>query len=221
MTARVRWLLTVISGLALLMLGLLARTRANTDRELQIDRAVASVRFPTGTDVALSLTAAAGEVVGIAVLIGAVAVLLLRRRRCDAARLVGAVGGSWLLGLGVKVVIDRPRPPASLELLVPDPSGSFPSGHDTTACAMVLVALLVLRGLGRARIVVVLVAALFALAVGGSRIYLGDHYPTDVVGSWLTVCTAALAVWAFTDLQFVRRLGASLLHDPAPLLPAS
>lgn len=217
LTARVKALLGTIALLALLGLGILARTRLLTRHDLHIDRQVAGLRFPLATDLALGLTAGASEVAGVALLLLGVVVLVLRRRRWDAARLTAAVGGSWVLGLAIKTLIARQRPPASLWLLAPDSADSFPSGHDTTACAMVLVALLAFRGAGRARVVAVIVATAFAVAVGASRVYLGDHYPTDVLGSWLTVATAALFVWAATDLGSVRRVAAVVLRDPQPI----
>jgi membrane-associated phospholipid phosphatase len=215
MSTRVKALLSLISLLALLILGILAKTRIVTRHDLHLDRRVAGIRFPIATDAALGLTAGAGELVGVGVLLAAVVVLVVRRRRWDAARLAAAVGGAWALGIVMKSLIDRGRPPASLWLLAPDSTAGFPSGHDTTACAMILVAFLVLRGAGRIRVGAVLAVTVFAIAVGASRIYLGDHYPTDVLGSWLTVTTAALVVWTLTDLGVVQRLGAVVLRDPA------
>ncbi|MBW4042579.1 MAG: phosphatase PAP2 family protein [Acidobacteria bacterium] len=217
MTSRVKALLSLISLLALLGLGILARTRVVTRHDLHVDRTVAGFRFPVGTDIALALTAGAGEVVGVVLLLVGLVVLVVRRRRWDAALLAAAVGGGWALGLVMKSLIDRGRPPAALWLLAPDSAPSFPSGHDTTACAMIVVAFLVLRGTGRVRVAAVLAATVFALAVGASRVYLGDHYPTDVLGSWLTVATSALVVWTLTDLGVVQRLSAAVLRDP--LLP--
>ena len=214
LTARVKALLGLIGLMGLLGLGVLAKTRLVTRHDLHVDKRVAEFRFPVATDLALSATASASEVIGIALLLIGVIALVIRGRRWDAARLMMAAGGAWTLGLLVKAAIERGRPPASLWLLAPDSANSFPSGHDTTACAMILVAALVFRGAGRARLVAVLLAAAYAVAVGASRIYLGDHYPTDVIGSWLTVTTAALLVWAATDLAVARRLGFRLLRDP-------
>ncbi|MDH2444172.1 phosphatase PAP2 family protein [Amnibacterium sp. CER49] len=216
LTPTVEALLALICLLAVVGLGLLAKTAFVTRHDLRVDVRAEALRSPHGTQLALALTDAASEVVGIGVLLLAVVVLVLRRRRWDAARLVAAAGTAWVLGIVLKSLIGRTRPPATLELLKPDSAASFPSGHDTTACITILVALVVLRGLPRARLVVTALAVVFAAAVGASRVYLGDHYPTDVLGSWLTVATAALLVRAFTDLRPVRRAATRLLRDPAP-----
>ena len=209
-------LLAAICFLALLGLGLLAKTALVTGQDLHVDRRAEGLRFPLATAAALDITDAASEAAGIAVLLLAVIVLVVRRRRWDAARLCVAVGAAWALGIVMKLLIARTRPPASLWLLKPDSAGSFPSGHDTTACVMIVIALVVFRGLPLARVVVTCLAVAFAIAVGASRVYLGDHYPTDVLGSWLTVAAAALSVWALTDLRSLRRLASRLLKDPSP-----
>lgn len=216
LTAATKGLLAAICFLALVGLGILARTALVTRHDLHIDAKAEAVRFPLATIGALAATTAASEAIGIAVLLVAVIVLVARRRRWDAARLFAAVGASWALGIALKLIIDRTRPPASLWLLKPDSVDSFPSGHETTACAMIVVALVVFRGLPAARIVATSLAVAFAIVVGASRIYLGDHYPTDVLGSWLTVATASLLVWAITDLRPLRRLASRVLKDPRP-----
>ncbi len=213
-TPTVKGLLGVILLLALVGLGLLARTAEVTHDDLRLDLFAQQLRFPLATSFFLALTNAASEVAGITALLLGAAVLLLRRRRWDAFRLVAMAGSAWVLAIGVKDMIGRPRPPVSLWALTPDPSGSFPSGHDTTACIVVLVALMALNGTFRRRVWATVAAAAFAAAVGISRVYLGDHYPTDVLGSWLTVATAAMLVWALTDLPVVRRTACKLLRDP-------
>lgn len=214
LTPRVKALLAVICFLALVGLGILAKTALVTRHDLQVDLRAESVRFPPATDLALALTSAASEAIGIGVLLLAVIALVVRRRRWDAARLFVAVGAAWALGLVMKVLIDRTRPPAMLWLLKPDSTESFPSGHDTTACVMIVIALVVFRRLPRTRLVMTALAFVFAVGVGASRIYLGDHYPTDVLGSWLTVAAAVLGTWAVTDLRPLRRVGERLLRDP-------
>jgi undecaprenyl-diphosphatase len=201
--------------LTVLALGLLTQAPWLARRDLRVDTVLARWRFPAATDAFLSVTAAASEAVGLTAVAAGVVVLLLRRRRFDAARLMLMAGSSWLLAIAIKNLFDRPRPPARLWALVPDPTGSFPSGHDTTASIMVVVALLALAGLGRIRVVATTTAVLFSLLVGASRVYLGDHYPTDVLGSYLTVLAATLLAWAVTDLAVVRRVGGRALRDPS------
>ena len=199
---------------AVLILGWLALTSQVTHDDLRVDQALVPLRFPAATSVFTALTDAAAEAAGLAALAAGIIVLLARRRRWDAARLALMGGAAWTLALAVKHIISRPRPPASLWLVRPDATGSFPSGHDTTATLVVLIVFMALAGTGRLRIAGTALAAVFALAVGASRVYLGDHYPTDVLGSYLTVAAAALLVSAVTDLPRVRRLAARLLRVP-------
>lgn len=213
-TPSVKALLGLIVLLALIALGLLARTAGVTHDDLRLDELARQARFPLATGLFLALTTAASEIVGIAALAAGVVVLLVQRRRWDAFRLVAMAGSAWVLALVVKVLVARPRPPASLWALTPDASGSFPSGHDTTACVVVLVVLMVFTGTTRTRILATAAAVVFAVAVGASRVYLGDHYPTDVLGSWLTATSAAMLVWAVTDLPPIRRVAWSVLRDP-------
>lgn len=220
MTSAVR--LKAVSGLALLLgalgLGGLALTPQVTRDDLRIDQAVVPFRFHLATEVFADVTRAAQEAVGLGALLLGIIVLLVRRRRWDAARLLAMAGAAWILALAVKYLIERPRPPASLWLMPPDPSGSYPSGHETTAVVIVVVAAMALAGTGLPRAAVTALAAVFALAVGVSRVYLGDHYPTDVIGSCLIAAAAVLLAWAVTDLPRVRRLAPRALRAPGIVL---
>jgi undecaprenyl-diphosphatase len=135
------------------------------------------------TDVWLALTAAGAGVllpIGIAVV---VSLLLLRRPR-TAVVYAGAMIGAALWTQVVKVYIARLRPPAGA--LVPAPGFSFPSGHTLNSTVTYgLIALLVWRSDLPAwlrRLTAVSLTTLIIL-IGLSRIALGVHYPSDVVGA--------------------------------------
>ncbi|HEX3783922.1 MAG TPA: phosphatase PAP2 family protein [Pseudonocardiaceae bacterium] len=199
---------------AMLCLAGLALTSAITSDDLHVDQHLSLFRFGAATTVSMDLTQAAQAAVGLGALAMAAIVLFLRQRRWDAVRLVAVAGSAWVVALAVKDVFNRPRPPASLWLLRPDPTGSFPSGHTTTAVVIFLCACVLAWRLRRVRLVVIAIGLVYALAVGASRLYLGDHYPTDVLGSFLTVAATALLVWAITDLPGVRQLAARFLPLP-------
>lgn len=126
--------------------------------------------------------------------------LWLRRRRLLAAVWLVAGAGAGLLNLALKRFYDRPRPPFK-DPWVYETNQSFPSGHSTGSLVVygMLAYLLLLALPGRrTRGAVVAGTALLVLAVGFSRVYLGAHYFSDVVGgycvgaAWLTVCVSAV-----------------------------
>jgi len=99
--------------------------------------------------------------------------------------MLGATGWSWAL----KYVIDRPRP-ALWPLIAPEYGTSFPSGHSVYAAALAGVLIVCGWQWGRRlRWLVVLIALSWAGLMGVSRVYLGAHYPTDVLAGW------ALGAW--------------------------
>jgi undecaprenyl-diphosphatase len=127
-------------------------------------------------------------------LTASVIVYLVIQRRLRAALLIGlAVIGGMVLSQLLKSAFDRPRPD-----LVPHGSyvyfASFPSGHSMLSAAtyLTLGALLArLQKKRRLKLYVLLLAAAVTVLVGISRVYLGVHWPTDVLAGW-----AAGAVWA-------------------------
>jgi undecaprenyl-diphosphatase len=140
----------------------------------------------------------------IPVIVAVVAVvdllLLFFRRRLEALLLTGAMVGEGAWDDLLKFSFRRPRP-----LLFPHPaihSYSFPSGHAfATLCLLAILLDLLWRHLPAwGRLVVGIIAGLLALGIGLSRVYLGVHYPSDVVGGWL----AALA-WLGAVAALARR----------------
>ncbi len=101
-------------------------------------------------------------------------------RRRDAWLFALGVGGSMLLTQVVKRIATRPRPELWLSLR-PEHTFSFPSGHamDTAALAAALFFITPPHRRGWWAL-----APLFALGVGWARMYLGVHYPSDVLAGW-------------------------------------
>lgn len=108
-----------------------------------------------------------------------------------------AVGGALLLNTSLKNAFDRPRPD-----LVPHGArvytASFPSGHSALAAAVYLtLGMVASRFVPRRRLRVLLIAVgvLVTGAVGASRVYLGVHWPTDVLAGWAVGGAWALLCW--------------------------
>jgi undecaprenyl-diphosphatase len=134
----------------------------------------------------LTSLAKALSTLGSSTVLGLVAALvivwLVRRHRVTAAVSIAMVAvGVVALDNLVKVVVDRPRPATTQ--LVAVASASFPSQHAAQAAA-VLPALALVLARGRLRMALLAVAALLAIAIGLSRVYLGVHYSTDVLAGW-------------------------------------
>jgi undecaprenyl-diphosphatase len=147
--------------------------------------------------------------------------LLLRARRPDqAALLVTAAAGASLLVVLVKLLIGRARPEVGGVLVLVD-SFSFPSAHSAQAVAT-YGALAYLAGQAAPRwsqrVAAWTTAALIALLVGFSRLYLGVHWLTDVLGGYaLGAGWLAIVITATATYQRLRSQGPSRSSNAATM----
>lgn len=126
----------------------------------------------------------------IALVIG----LAARRRLRDALFAAVALGGAGLLNVLAKHTFRRDRP-TSWDSIAPETTYSFPSGHAMGSATLACVIVLLCWHLPQRRLVLA-GAALFVVGVGLSRVYLGVHYPSDILAGWSAAVAWTLAVHA-------------------------
>ena len=126
--------------------------------------------------------------------IALVLMLALLRRRREALFAAVSLGGSALLNLAAKQAFARERP-ALWESIAPETTFSFPSGHAMGSMTLASV-LVLLAWHTRWRWWIVAAMAVFVPMVGLSRVYLGVHYPSDILAGWAAACMWAVACYA-------------------------
>ena len=145
-------------------------------------------RVPVLTALFRAVTWSASPVPVALVTIAAVAVLLWLARFRDALCIALVVALGTGIGTIAKQVTARPRPPATSALVGLPTSYSFPSGHTLAAILLwTMIAFAVLRVSQQEwlRWTVTVGGMVITVLVGTSRVYLGVHWPSDVLASWL------------------------------------
>jgi undecaprenyl-diphosphatase len=115
-----------------------------------------------------------------------------------------AIAGASVLTTAIKLIVARPRPaPPLVQILTKSSGYSFPSGHVmsyTVLFGYLVVYAVAIESSALKRILIIVPSLLMIVLVGPSRIYLGDHWTTDVIaayllaGAWLSViCTVSLS----------------------------
>lgn len=134
----------------------------------------------------------------LAVLALAAIVMIRAHRRREAIALVLAAGMTSATVRVLKYAVGRDRPtfgPLS------ESTPSFPSGHAASSMALYgLLAYMALRmARGAFRWLLFAGASLLVVAIGLSRVYLGVHYPSDVIAGWLVGLLGAAAAWKIAE----------------------
>jgi undecaprenyl-diphosphatase len=137
-----------------------------------------------GLDAGMQVITFLGSVVAVAVVVAAVAVFAVRRRAPFLAGLLVAVAcAAEGLNALLKLLFHRPRPDL-LWRVTAAASYSFPSGHSMVSAAAYGMAAIVIGRLEPRRWPVHVVGWLLILLIGVSRVYLGMHWATDVIGGF-------------------------------------
>lgn len=148
-------------------------------------------------EAARELTALGGMAV-LCLIVVAVVGYLLQQRAYGAMWLVlTAAGGGMGLSFTLKLLFGRERPDTSLHLVMVH-SPSFPSGHAMLSAVVYLTLGALLAQVTQRRtsqIYFLTVALALTFLIGLSRIYLGVHYPTDVLAGWAVGLAWALLCW--------------------------
>lgn len=222
------WALRLLPGLVAIILGAMAfvavldGVRENDDLATLDEpalRALVAVRGPALTATMRAISLVTGPtVLPFLVAIGAVVWGLRRREWWRPLLLVGAMIGSAALGLALKGLVARPRPPVgTMDVPGLETTASFPSGHTLgTATLLLVCGYLVIRNRPtRARVIGWAAASVLGTtAVAVSRLYLGYHFLTDVVAA-MALAVAVLGVVMLIDARHVARLVAGASGGPA------
>jgi len=169
---------------------------------LEAMRALQSVKVP-GLHEAMRLISGFGNAPKV-IAITAIALLALNRGR-EAVGLTWCGLGGWFLSIQLKHVFAHPRPTADLVAVFHQwPDGSFPSGHLVFyVCYFGFLLFMAREHLPHRSVLrplVLIAIALPAVLVGLSRVYLGEHWPSDLPGSYLLG-----GVWLTLSLKLYRR----------------
>jgi membrane-associated phospholipid phosphatase len=195
---------------AVVVFGLLISNNADWSRwELGILQSLGDGHTAPVSAVALSINVVFSPVwaTAIVILIALLMLVVMRPRWRLAVFFVAMVAIPWAGTEVIKYVVHRPRPDGSLlsHMLIPTPTSfSYPSGH-TTFATVICLSLLLTVGRYRWRPFFVVIAVIVPLATAFSRMYLGVHYPSDVVAALVysvaavTIVWVVLHSWAYAD----------------------
>ncbi len=149
------------------------------------------------TKVFADLTSFGGTTALCLISLLAIVYLYIIGKRGDGLFVFLSVSGGWLISHFTKLGFARPRPDLVAHLVEVN-DFSFPSGHAMVSAVTYLTLGLLLAGSqssSAVRYYLVFVALLLTLLIGISRVYLGVHYPTDVLGGWSAGAAWACGCW--------------------------
>jgi len=191
------------SLLCFLALALLAHPSSPGGLDARVNAFVEAHRSAALTSFFTGYTGLGRWLVLTAATVVVLAALVWRARRREAIFLLFVMTVSTLLNPALKQLFERARPPAESAVLSVN-GYAFPSGH-TTSSATFALALAVIAWPTRWRWPVAALAAIFALLMGLSRVYLGVHWLTDVLAGWVLAVAVVTATYVVMESVSARR----------------
>jgi membrane-associated phospholipid phosphatase len=204
-------LIATLAALAAIPLTVAAALGSTHEADTMVNREVHEAAASRDADGAFGITALADMHNVVIITLLAVALLALLRHWHGALALAIAVPATQLVVDLIKSAVERPRP----DLALTEAAGySFPSGHSATSVALYALLAFALARLARHshhRRLIVCSGIALAAAVGISRVWLGAHFPTDVLAGWVVgAAVAALAWLAVAGLRALVRPSAAV-----------
>lgn len=211
------WLLVGLGGCILLLVFLKLASEVTEGETLAFDRKIV-LAFRSAADparplgpawiesVLLDLTALGGPTVIALVVLSVIGFLVLQTRYWTALFIFLTAASGELVGYALKSVFARTRPSVVPHLREAF-SSSFPSGHAMQSAIVYLTLGAVLMRIADRRLTKIYcfgMALLLTLLVGVSRVYLGVHYPTDVIAGWIVGLFWASLCWLVAQHYEVR-----------------
>src|SRR3990167_6860759 len=123
--------------------------------------------------------------------------------RTTLGKLLLAGASAGLLNFGLKLLFGRSRPELWTHL-VTESSYSFPSGHAMLSSALALALVSIFWGT-KYRVTVAIGAALYIAMIGFTRLYLGVHYPSDIIAGWCASFAWVIIVTSIAHTFFTNR----------------
>lgn len=193
------------------------RTTAYFSFDLSVERAVQSVRG-FGWEQLMYFVSGLGFFPLSVILTGAIILFIfVIGLRWEAVMAVFAAGGVTLAGIVIKEIVQRARPtPDLVNVLSPLTDYSFPSGHVlhfTAFLGFLIFMFFTITPRSWVRTAGILVCALLIVLVGISRMYLGQHWPSDVMGAYLFA-----SIWLALTI-YIYRWGKSRFFVTQPAAP--
>ncbi|WP_143222596.1 phosphatase PAP2 family protein [Acinetobacter silvestris] len=113
------------------------------------------------------------------------------------------ISGSVVLGWSLKYLVDRPRPDTIYQM-VNTYGASFPSAHSLYAAVLASLVIFIFYKRAHAKLINAL-ACLWCLSMGFSRVYLGAHFPTDVIAGWGIGFIWIALLWLIISRSLLRK----------------